>query len=158
MVTKKPLSTQSTENKQRKSGRRKLARNSGYGRLPFKVISDQRLELIDKQVYSVLSWAERNGNAYIGERLIGEICEIGREAVRDCIGHLVDRRHVRLRPGGHGQRMCYVLTHPMFAAGPKAVSSEGQAETGLFCGGCQRPMRGAVCDDCRRRTDLADAI
>ena len=154
-MTRKPLWPQRYENTRRKGGLRKLKQNTGFGRIPFSVLSDKRLAPIEIKVYGVMSWAERNGNAYIGERLIGEICKVGRQTVRDASDHLAGCGHVRVSHGRQGQRNCYILTDPIFA---EKREKEGHESKELYCTCCQKQIYNVLCDDCHGARRLADAI
>ena len=93
---------------------------------------------------------------WIAKLGLAESSGFSRRYFRTLVQRLVIRGHVELLASGRGSRRTYRLTDPIFAR-YDAEKKQDQA-IGLFCGGCQKPMRGAVCEDCMRRIDLADAI
>ena len=128
-----------------------------FSRIPFAVLSDNGLKPLDVKIYAILSAYERNGGIVrTGERKLAESSGFSRRYFRTLVQRLVIRGHVELLASGRGSRRTYRLTDPIFAR-YDAEKKQDQA-IGLFCGGCQKPMRGAVCEDCMRRIDLADAI
>ncbi len=133
-----------------------MAANSGYARIPLRVAIDQRLEDLDVRLYAILSWSERLGVAHIGERLMAEMCLAQRDDVRASLGRLVECGHVALCRGTRrGQRHSYRLTDKIFRKPTPAIHEESQ---GLFCACCQKPIHGAICDNCQTFQQLADAI
>ena len=129
-----------------------------FSRIPFAVLSDKGIKPIHVMVYAILSAYERNGGMVrTGQRLLSESTGLSRRYFRTVLDRLVRSGHVAVIVVGKGQRQAYRLTDPMFVRWEATKRNRGSE--GLFCGCCQKPMRGVVCEDCRQyRYDVADAI
>ena len=98
--------------------------------------------------YAVLSAYERNGGIVrTGQQALAESAGLSRRYFRTVLDRLVRLGHVLVVPAAHGQRQAYRLTDPIFAR-VEANKRNRTSDAGLFCGCCQKPMRGAICEEC----------
>jgi hypothetical protein len=151
-----PRALQKVMANRRTKGFKKSATNvsANYSRIPWSVLSDKMLKHLDVRIYGVLAAYERHGGMVrTGERLLAESVGFSRRYFRQLVQRLAARKHVEIISAGVGSRRAYRLTDPLFMRAEAA-----KRPAGLFCGCCQKQMRGAICEECHGRQQLADAV